>query len=249
VPAFFKLVSKTNRLGKRVRRLFVNSDNWKYKPPFAAAGDGQEHNQLIKRRSENMLTWHDYGYGIQINNLKFKALNTTGDKLRSFIERFLPQRYGIIKKAAQSDWFKMESDEISLRWSIHFGDYYIPVRENESDFEAKERFLAELADTDKSELADCLDDIDIHEPLADIIATAMTQNEKFQIQNISDHKGTQFVILPCTRIYPWNLTPEILEALPSEERLKAKFAEYVSVLTDQTVDDLWWGEHEIENRG
>jgi hypothetical protein len=151
-------------------------------------------------------TWHNYGYGIQTDNL-----NTDKTRLCALIDTS-PEVKGEILSL--------------LRPGTKPEDY------------------------DYDNLLSIIEECDYNNDNDDIIAGLLTQviyiNEDLPVEYVTDFDDNNFVILP--KVYPWQTT-DTMKALTSEDDITALFAKYISILTDQNLDELDYGWHEIENYG
>jgi small-conductance mechanosensitive channel len=105
-------------------------------------------------------------------------------------------------------------------------------------------------DMDKTDLLNNIEELNYNRGQPDMLAGLLTQIistlENIPIIYVTDFDDSNYVIVTAT--YPWKITDE-MQKWQSKDDIEKIFEKYINVLTDQSLTDLEWGYHEIENGG
>ena len=174
----------------------------------------------------SMVSWHNYGYGVCTSKIE-----TTADKLRAYIDSHEKLKSDFIRYIADSE----ELTDINERGEI------------ETDTKAVEESYKNYSLGELIEFY--VDYSDFHESLNGIIQQAITEETGIPLISCTDcNSDENFVIMPS--YYPWEVIDNnALLSIKSENDIKKIFAENIKALTDQSMEDLDWGEQQVEGWG
>lgn len=161
-----------------------------------------------------------HNYGYGVNTDK---IVTTADKLRAYIDNHANLK------------------EMMLIYIIDSEGY------DNNDFEKAEEAYKNYS---KQELVEIYANYsDFGEELNGIIQTAIEEETHIPLVSChDDNTDERFVIMPS--YYPWEVTEnDALQAIKTPEDIQAIFFRNISALTDQTPEELDWGEQNIEGWG
>lgn len=121
------------------------------------------------------------------------------------------------------------------------------------EYEAKLKDYCKIIQTDEEfeyETANydqllCLTDSVESDAVSIILREVIKEKENIYLANCSDFEGECFLIFQP--LFPWEMTKE--ERALTQDSLKDLFEKYISMITDQRLEDLDYGYKEIENGG
>lgn len=174
----------------------------------------------------SMASWHNYGYGVCTSKIE-----TTADKLKAYIDNH---------KKLKSDFIRYIADSEKLTDINEYGEIEIDMEKTEKSYENYS--LDELIEL-------YADYSDFGEGLNGIIQQAITEETGIPLISCTDYNNDEnFAIMPS--YYPWEVIGNnALMSIKSENDIKIIFAENIKALTDQSMDDLDWGEQQVEGWG
>lgn len=161
-----------------------------------------------------------HNYGYGINTDK---IDTTADKLRAYIDNHPKLKENILSYIIDSEGFDdNDTNRAEETYKTYSLDELIELFSNYSDF---------------------------GEQLNGIIHLGIEEEINIPLVSCSDSDSEdRFVIMPS--YYPWEVIGnEMLMSIESEDDIKKIFAENIKILTDQTLEELDWGEQSIEGWG
>lgn len=166
-------------------------------------------------------TWHTYGVGINVSKIK-----TDADHIRTLIE----------KSTYVTDLFK----NYLLNEYINAN----PDTTDSSKAEIKENLFNGASYEDFIEISDFIGLCG----LASILNTVIFQDIGLSLTDCNDsNSDDQYLVLEP--MYPWEyeaLQPNIKPLIANTNELRKLFAKYVAILTHQSLEQLDWGNQEIE---
>lgn len=161
-----------------------------------------------------------HNYGYGINTDK---IVTSSDKLRTYIDNHANLKKTMLTYIADREG--LDIDELEEAEKIY-----------------KDYSVSELTETYSSYS-------DFGEELNGIIQTAIEEETNIPLISChDDNTDERFIIMPS--YYPWEVTKnEALQAIRTPEDFQAILFKSISVLTDQTPEELDWSEQSIEGWG
>ena len=165
-------------------------------------------------------TWHNYGFGINVDKIQ-----TTDEKLRTYIDE-----HPLLKNEIMS--YICDENDCSV-----------------NNTNTQNDVLAQLYSEYGIEQLDELYKYYTNNGLNGIIGEAIEEETGISLVSCYDNNSDEsFVIMPS--YYPWEVNNNpILKTINSEEDIKTIFANSLSHLTNQTLDELDWGEQSVEGFG
>lgn len=165
----------------------------------------------------SMQSWHNYGFGINVDKIQ-----TTDEKLRAYIDRHPQLKTEIIsyicnENGCSNDGADTENSVLTQLYS-------------EYGIEQLDELYKYYTD----------------EGINGIIREAIEEETGIPLVSCCNCNSEEsFVIMPS--YYPWEVNNNpILQTINSEKNIKAIFANSLSHLTNQTLDELDWGEQNVE---
>lgn len=162
------------------------------------------------------VAWHLYGFGINANKI-----NTTADKLRELIDMSIYVKELFIEWI--NDYYDLlldEPDSAEKKYNSMTIDDFCNVNDSYGDYQ------------------NC--------GLAGIIHLMIGEMENMPMASACDcNNNNNYIIMPS--YYPWEVTDcPALQNINCENDIKLIFTKYIKILTDQSLEELDWGEQAIE---
>ena len=165
----------------------------------------------------HVVSWHFYGYGINADKIE-----TDEARLRKFIES---------QPAVKEQFIAWEKEEVYCTDPLICDKYAHDAYETESVSELCELYR------DHGKNADVYG-------IAGIVEMVLSASAGFPLVSCRNYEDDVcYVIMP--KYYPWDVNDELLK-IKNEDDIKAVFAKALAILTDQSLDELDWGEQEVE---
>ena len=157
------------------------------------------------------------GYGINVDKI-----NTDEERLKRFIES---------QPAVQNQFIEWEKEACCFK--------------NRDDADANAMYAYETDSArDLCELYENYGDNDDVTGFAGIVEMVLSASAGFSLVSCRNYEDDVcYVIMP--KYYPWDVNDELLK-IKSEDDIKAVFAKALAILTDQSLDELDWGEQEVK---
>ncbi len=172
----------------------------------------------------SMTSWHTYGFGICTDEI-----NTTIERVKTFIDSAPEYKDKVF------DWLNREYSD----------GYY---EGNTLSEEKLNKIYAEITLDDILGIVEDHDDF-VGTGLSCLICSVINAKTRIPLITAQDsNSNCSYVIMPS--YYPWEVNRNTaLQNINSEDDIKNIFAQYIAVLTNQTLDELYWGEQDIEGEG
>jgi len=200
----------------------------------------------------SQLTWHNYGWGINTDKIDIPDTNT----IRNFINTVPALQEKVlhwVKLGIEDDYepyepFLVKVDEEAAKT---LSDYiYYESSNSYVDIAASVENVYKNIDHDLLfELFDTYSDYCDTDGMCQIVCAVLSTAIDIPLICCRDYNTDEhFVIMPS--YYPWEVNRnDTLQKINSEDDIKTLFADCISKLTNQTLDDLDWGEQNIEGWG
>lgn len=161
---------------------------------------------------------NNFGYGINVDEI-----NTDEERLKRFIES---------QPAVQSQLIEWEKEACCFK--------------DRDDADANAMYAYETDSAcDLCDLYENYGDNDDVTGFAGIVEMVLSASAGFKLLACRDHNDdTCYVVMP--RYFPWE-TVKAYFNIKNEEQIKAIFEKNITILTDQTLDELDWGEQNVES--
>ncbi len=172
----------------------------------------------------SIATWHSYGYGICTDKIK-----TTVEQLKAFIDSEPDYKERVL------GWLKTD---------------YWDSKPDKPEPTAEE-ISKVYADISLDGILETIEDHDDYAEtgLACAVRSVLSMKTGIPLMSARDSNSElSYVIMPS--YYPWEVNRNTaLQRINSEDDIRAVFAQHIAVLTNQTLDELDWGEQDIEGWG